>query len=33
MKNAQDLKKEYGLILRWANGGGDEEGNTYPTTF
>lgn len=33
MKNAQDLKKEYGLILRWTNGGGDEEGNTYPYRY
>lgn len=33
MKNLQDLKKEYGFILRWANGGGDEGGNTYPYRY
>lgn len=29
MKTRQDLIKEYGMIIRWINGGGDEAGNTW----
>lgn len=33
MKNFSDIKKEYGLCLRWLNGGGDEAGNTWDYTI
>lgn len=33
MKDLRDIKKEYGYILRWINGGGDEAGNTWEYTF
>lgn len=33
MKDFRNIKKEYGLILRWINGGGDDEGNTWEITL
>ena len=33
MKDLRDVKKEYGYILRWINGKGDEGGETFPTTY
>ena len=33
MKDLRDVKKEYGYLLRWINGGGDEAGNTWDYTF
>lgn len=33
MKNLRDVKNEYGYVLRWINGGGDESGNTWDYTF
>lgn len=33
MKDLRDVKKEYGYILRWLNGGGDESGNSWRYTF
>lgn len=33
MKNFSDVKKEYGLILKWINGGGDDAGNVWYDTF
>ena len=33
MKDFRDIKKEYGLCLRWLNGGGDDHGNTWSYTF
>ena len=33
MKDFRDIKKEYGLCLRWLNGGGDDEGNVWGYEF
>lgn len=33
MKNMRDVKNEYGYVLRWINGGGDEDGTTYDYRF
>lgn len=33
MKNLRDVKNEYGYVLRWINGGGDESGDTWDYTF
>lgn len=33
MKDLRDIKNEYGYILRWINGGGDEDGTTYEYRF
>ena len=32
-KDSRDVKKEYGLYLRWINGGGDDAGNTWDITM
>lgn len=32
-KDLRDVKKEYGYVLRWINGGGDEAGNTWPYRY
>lgn len=33
MKDLRDIKKEYGYLLRWINGSGNEAGETFPTTY